>query len=121
MQPVVPLDHIHANNRETALYQYPLTGPYFREDTMQEFRMLSDLLFGTEGESWTSDYSRAQHGRNSWLYLRIYYEGGGNEHKKIIEAESVIKILHYKNESVFYFESFSTKMVETFRDLNCRD
>ena len=121
IRPVVPAGHIHANAREAALYQYPLTGPHFREDNMQVYRMLSDLVSGTEGESWINEFNRAQHGRNAWLALKTHYEGGGNERKKIIEAEATIDMLHYKNESVFSFESFSTKMVEAFRDLDGTD
>ena len=121
IRPEVTAAHTHANPREAALYQYPLTGPHFREDNMQVFRMLSDLVSGTEGESWINQFNRAQHGRNAWLAFRTHYEGGGNERKKITEAESVIDMLHYKNESIFSFESYSTKMIEAFRDLDNTD
>ena len=62
IQPTVPAGHIHVNTCEAALYQYPLTGPHFREDNMQVYRMLSDLVSVTEGESWINEFNRAQHG-----------------------------------------------------------
>ena len=121
IRPTVPAGFVHTNPREAALYQYPLTGLHFREDNMQVYRMLSDLVSGTEAKSWINEFNRAQDGRNAWLALQNHYEGGGNEQKKITEAESVIDMLHYKNEAIFSFESYSTKMIEAFRDLNNTD
>ena len=113
----LPIGYVHANDRERELYQYPLTGPRFRDDNMMVYRMLYDLVTGTEGESWITEFNRAQNGRAAWLQMKNHYEGGGHERRKITEAEAVISMLHYKNESVFSFESFSTKLIDAFRDL----
>ena len=56
--------------------------------------MLSDLVSGTEIESWINDYTHAQNGRSAWLALKTHYEGGSNEYKKIIEDTAILEMLH---------------------------
>lgn len=103
--------------RELQLYKYPLRGAHFREDNMMVYRMLFDLVVGSEGEPWIIEFNRSQNGRAAWLNMRLHYEGGGNEKRKIAEAEATIESLHYKNESIYPFEAFSTKLIEAFYDL----
>ena len=53
--PDIPVSHTHTTTREADLYRSSLTGPHYREDNMHVFCMFSDLLSGTEGESWIND------------------------------------------------------------------
>jgi hypothetical protein len=54
-------------DRERELYTYPLTGPHYKEDSRAVYRLLSDLVAGTVGFVWISEYNRAQNGRTaSW-------------------------------------------------------
>ena len=48
--------HIHQTECEANLYQYPLAGAHFREDNMTVFRMLSELVSGTPGDTWIHGY-----------------------------------------------------------------
>ncbi|MHA7927588.1 MAG: hypothetical protein ACX936_20475 [Marinobacter sp.] len=115
-EPLEP-GHVHTTQRERDLYNYPLTGPLFREDNAQVYRMLSDLVMDTDGGTWIQDYDRAQNGRAAWFALKDHYEGGGQKKRTITAAEAVLDSIHYKNESVFPFESFSRKISDAFRDL----
>ena len=79
--------------------------------------MLFDLVVGSKGEAWIMEYNCAQNGCAAWLHLNNHYKGGGNKKRKIAKAEAIIEMLHYKNKSVFAFESFSTKLMEAFYNL----
>ena len=97
IRPDITVGHTYTTIREADLYRFPLTGPHYREENMQVFCMLSDLIYGIEGGSQINDYTRAKNCRSAQLALKTYREGGGNERKKIIEAEAVLEMLHYKN------------------------
>jgi hypothetical protein len=77
-RPEVDTVHVHTTERNRLLYQYPLTGNLFREDNKAVFRMLADLLRGTEGYTWIASFERSQDGRAAWLALTAHYDGGGN-------------------------------------------
>jgi hypothetical protein len=88
---------------------------------MTAYRLLSDLVNGTSGYTWISDYDRAQDGRAAWFALVEHYEGGGQREKRMSAAVATIKALHYKNESIFSFEDFSRKLIQAYRDLEGTD
>ena len=117
--PVQPRNEM--TERDRALYAYPLRGRHFNLDNMTTYRLLSDLVNGTSGYTWISNYDRAQDGRAAWLALVEHYEGGGQREKRMSAAVATIKALHYKNESVFSFEDFSRKLVQAYRDLEGTD
>jgi hypothetical protein len=114
-----PLEEME--ERDRALYSYPLNGRHFTLDNMTTYRLLSDLVNGTSGYTWISNYDRAQDGRAAWLALIEHYEGGGQREKRMSAAVASIKALHYKNESVFSFEDFSRKLIQAYRDLEGTD
>jgi hypothetical protein len=114
---VLPEGHVHENTRDSDLYRFPLTGPYFDEDNRMVYRMLEDLMVGTEGYPWIETYNRSQNGRAAWLSLINHYNGGGQQEKAIARAESTIKSTHYKNEQLFPFETFSSRLLSAYRDL----
>lgn len=116
----IPLGEM--TERDRALYSYPLQGRHFSLDNMTAYRLLSDLVSGTSGYTWISEFDRAQNGRAAWLALvENYREGGGQREKRMSAAVANIKALHYKNESVFSFEDFSRKMIQAYRDLEGTD
>ena len=89
---------------DKTLYAYPLTGRHFQYDNMQVYRLLSDLVCGTSGFTWISDYDRTQNGRAAWKALVEHYEGGVQKEKRTTTALALLRTLHYKNESAFPFE-----------------
>ena len=105
------------NERETELYNRPLTGKEFRADNQRVFQLLFDLVHGTEGYTWISRYTRSQNGRGAWIALKDHYDGGAEERRKISHAQMVVDNIFYKNESGMKFEEFSTKLLEAYRDL----
>ena len=113
----LPPSYIHTSERERNLYKFPLRGALYREDNCQVYRMLSDLVTGTEGDTWIEEFSRAQDGRAAWLAMKLYYEGGGNERNIITQAETVLDKIHYSSEVAFPFELFSAALLKAFRDL----
>jgi hypothetical protein len=117
--PKIPLQDM--TERDRRLYSYPLQGRHFSLDNMTAYRLLSDLVNGTSGYTWISDFDRAQNGRAAWLALVEHYEGGGQREKRMTAAVATIKALHYKNESIFSFEDFSRKLVQAYRDLEGTD
>ena len=123
-----PLDHVirtepppiapaNMNEREKALYQFPLNGRHFIDDNSTAYRLLCDLLIGSPGYVWVEHYHRSQNGRDAWMALVKHYEGGGQREKRKSSALATLRSLHYKNESVFSFEDFSRKLVRAYRAL----
>ena len=112
--PTVPAN---MNQRERALYQFPLNSRHFIDDNNTVYRLLCDLLIGTPSYVWVEQYDRSQNGRDAWMALVEHYEGGGQRKKRKSSALATLRSLHYKNESVFSFEDFSRKLVRAYRDL----
>ena len=115
---VLPQGHIHLTTRDQDLYKFPLTGAHFNEDNRTVYRMLADLMVGTDGYTWIETYDRSQDGRAAWINLTDHYNGGGQQEKAIARAEAIIKTTHYKNEQVFPFDTFSARLLGAYRDLN---
>jgi hypothetical protein len=114
---VLPAGHVHLNTRDGNLYKFPLSGEYFAEDNRTVYRMLADLMVGTDGYTWIEEYDRSQNGRAAWLKLVEHYNGGGQQEKAIARAEALIRTTHYKNETLFPFETFSSRLLGAYRDL----
>jgi uncharacterized membrane protein YgcG len=110
--PATPTD------REALLQRYPLVGDHYKQDNMRVYRILNTLLTGTEATTWIRAFDRAQDGRAAWNALVAHYDGGGQQEKRIARAESTISQLHYKNESVFAFDNFSSQLLDAYRDLD---
>ena len=117
LRPAIPPDHVHLEQRVQELYDYPLTGRHFTEDNHATYRLLADLLAGTEGMSWIEAFQSSQNGRAAWIALKSHYDGGGQKEKRVAQAEALIASLFYKNESVFPFEKFSTGLLDAYREL----
>ena len=117
LRPAIPPDHVHLEQRVQELYDYPLTGRHFTEDNHATYRLLADLLAGTEGMSWIEAFQSSQNGRAAWIALKSHYDGGGQKEKRVPQAEALIASLFYKNESVFPFEKFSTGLLDAYREL----
>ena len=115
---VLPVGHVHLSTRDSDLYRFPLTGPHFDEDNKQVYRMLADLMISTEGYTWIEAFDRSQNGREAWLNLVAHYNGGGQQEKAIARAEALIKTTHYKNEQTFPFETFASRLLGAYRDLD---
>ena len=81
LRPNVPLGHVLPNQRTRDLYNYPLAGRNYTEDNHAVYRLLADLVAGTQGMSWIEAFQTSQHGRAVWIALTHHYEGGGQKEK----------------------------------------
>ena len=104
-------------DRERELYAYPLTGPHFSDDNRRVYRLLSDVVSDTEGWTYISEFNPAQNGRLAWTSLQAHYDGGGQNEKRVAEAEAIIDTVHYKNEATYKFDTMGAKLLEAFRTL----
>ena len=49
--------------RQKDLYNYPVEGRHFTEDNHEVYRLLADLVSGSEGMSWIEEFEMSQNGR----------------------------------------------------------
>ena len=112
----LPLADLPQTERDR--YDYPLTGPHFKEDNTMVFGLLSDLVYDTPGWVYIQEHHRQQDGRAAWLSLFNHFEGGNQKEKRMIAAENQLKNLHYRNESVFSWEQFSSKLIQIYNELD---
>ena len=108
--------HVFTSTRERELYGYLLTGPYFREDNKEVFRLLSNLV-KYQPATWIQPYQVSQDGRRAWLALVNHFDGGGQKEKRISKAEAILDTPYYNNERIFSFDSYSAKLIRAFRTL----
>ena len=59
---------------------------------------------------WIKTYDANQDGWLAFQALRAHYDGPGEIDKRISLARAQVKELHYKNEQMFSFEKFITKL-----------
>ena len=84
------------------------TSAAFNSDNKTVHQVLTELTIGTEADHWISDHRRSQNGRQAWMDLCNHYDGPAKGDKRVTVARHDIKIIHYRNESSFSFEKYST-------------
>ena len=106
-------------NLETALiFQASLQGPSFRKDNKRVYSIMKQLLVDTNAWAWIQRYDRSENGREAMNALSDHYDGPGQVTKRLSEARSDIKSLHYKGiESSFPFETYITRLQDNFEIL----
>ena len=110
---VVP--EVFAHPREQLMYEGALAGPNLIRDNDTLFFLLQSSMDKKDKQSGIAHikpYERAQNGRAAWLSLVHHYGAGGEQKKRVEMAKMTIKNLHYRDESVFPFENFSTLLTE---------
>jgi hypothetical protein len=102
-----------ADDYQRILWSVPFTGSAFREDNHRVYRIYKDLMIGTDGWTW---FNRATPG-DGWdahLILTRHYRGDAETALRAAEAEASLNHLHYRNEAVFPFKQYITRMSECF-------
>jgi hypothetical protein len=107
-------DELFFDEDETRRYQMPLTGENFKRDNKLVFRILKSACVKSDAWTWIQKYDRAADGRGAWLALVDHYDGTGELNKRVEHAKAEIARLHYKDEKVFPFEKYVTKLKENF-------
>ena len=93
-------DELFLTDDEKRQYEMPLEGENFKHDNKLVFQMLKLACIKSDAWAWIRSYDRAADGRKAWLALVQHFER-----------------LHYKDEKVFPFEKFITKLKENFNVL----
>ena len=83
---VLPANHVHLSTRDSDLYKFPLTGPYFEEDNRTVYRMLEDLMNGTEGYTGSRCITAPKRVERPGLALPTTTTVEGNR-KKLLHAQ----------------------------------
>lgn len=107
-------DELFLDDDEERRYQMPLTGENFRRDNKLVYTMLKAACIKSDAWTWIQDYDRTANGRKAWLALVTHYDGSGELNKRVERAKEEIARLHYKDEKVFPFEKYVTKLKENF-------
>jgi hypothetical protein len=72
---------------------------------------------GTDADQWIKAHKRSQDGCAAWIALCEHYDGPAEGDKRVTVARSDITLVHYKNESSFSFEKYSTRLRKAFTTL----
>ena len=107
-------DELFMTDDETRKYQMPLTGENFKRDNKLVYQMLKSACVKSDAWTWIQSFDRATDGRKAWLALVNHYDGTGELSKRVERAKEEIARLHYKDEKVFPFEKYVTKLKENF-------
>ncbi len=102
---------------EEIIFNAPLVGAAFDTDNTSVHQILTELTTGTDADHWIRDHRRTQNGRAAWQALCGHYDGAAEGDKRVTVARSDINIVHYRNESSFSFEKYSTKLKKAFSTL----
>jgi hypothetical protein len=96
----------------------PLEGKHFKRDNKLVFQILK--LACIKSDAWTKiqSFDHTANGRKAWLALVAQYDGTGEFNKRVKKAKEEISRLHYRDEKVFPFEKFVTKLKENFHVLS---
>jgi hypothetical protein len=99
------------------IYHTPHTGAAYIRDNKQVHTYLTELTNGTEADQWIKEYRRTHDGRAAWIALCNHYDGPAEGDKRVTVARSDITLVHYRNESSFSFEKYSTRLRKAFTTL----
>jgi hypothetical protein len=104
----------YEDDEEVRMYQMPLTGENFKRDNKLVYAMLKAACIKTDAWTWIQDHDKSANGRKAWISLIGHYDGTGELNKRLERAKEEISRLHYKDEKVFPFERYVTKLKENF-------
>jgi len=97
------------------IWNAPLQGPAFSIDNETVFTKLKELVLGTDGETWIKG---AKGGREAMDLMRQHYDGkeAGKNNRDL--ARSKLQSIHYKNETLFPFETYCTNIQKWYKVLD---
>ncbi|KAI2498698.1 hypothetical protein MHU86_15765 [Fragilaria crotonensis] len=114
VRPEIDDDYEPMDDDEERRYQIPLAGENFKRDNKLVYTLLKSACIKTDAWTWIQSHDRTSNGRQAWLALVAHYDGTGELNKRVERAKEEISRLHYKDEKVFPFERFVTKLKENF-------
>jgi hypothetical protein len=106
--------YVFDDDEERRMYQMPLRGENFKRDNKLVYNMLKAACVKSDAWTWIQDYDKNANGRKAWQALIAHYDGTGELKKRVERAKEEIARLHYKDEKVFPFKQYVTKLKESF-------
>ncbi len=106
-----PEGEVYASFDEECIAKAPLSGPAFDADARSVYLIIQPLVLGENAAQWIHPTTKThkKNGRVDFLKLQAHYQGEGNSSRRIHEAETLWKNLHYKNERALPFATFISK------------
>jgi hypothetical protein len=111
---VVDDDYEFEDDEERRIHQMPLAGENFKRDNRLVYGMLKASCVKSDAWAWIQDHDKSADGRKAWRSLVSHYDGTGELSKRVERAKEEISRLHYKDEKVYPFERYVTKLEENF-------
>ena len=102
------------DDEDERMHQMPHTGENFKRDNKLVYNMLKAACVKTDAWTWIQDHDKSANGRKAWQALVSHYDGTGELNKRVERAKEEITRLHYKDEKVYPFERYVTKLKENF-------
>ena len=103
---------------EEIIFHASHEGATFQADNRQVHQILTELTNGTDADIWVKQHKRNQDGKAAWATLCSHYDGPAEGDKRVTVARHDLKIIHYKNETSFSFEKYSSKLKKAFDTLD---
>jgi hypothetical protein len=108
---------VNPTEDEEIIYHAAHHGATFTADNRTVHQILTELTNGTDADIWVKQHRRTQDGRAAWNTLSGHYDGPAEGDKRVTVARHDLKIIHYRNESSFSFEKYSSKLKKAFDTL----
>ena len=111
----IPIDEMQPIDEIT--YNAPHEGRAYEVDNKEVHRLIEELTNGTDASDWIKSFRRSRNGKGAWNALCEHYDGPAEGDKRITIARSNIQQAFYKNEQIFSFEKYSTRLKRAFDTL----
>lgn len=117
IRPDLPPGHLLVNAEDRLIHETRQQGPEWNKDNKKVARFVLGLVQPTDGYQWVREVSPFD-GRGIVQALVNHYEGEGHSQRIVESARHTVSNLIYQNESVFSWETFSTRLKQAFDILN---
>lgn len=115
IRPPLPPNHdgTFDDAEEKLIYETRQQGHEWRKDNKKVARYVLGLVQPTDGFQWIRDIPTSD-GKAIVQELVDHYEGEGHSQRNVESARYTVETLVYQNESVFSWETFSTRIKQAF-------
>jgi hypothetical protein len=96
----------------------PLARAVFQGDLRQVYHIWKAACLRTNGWEWIKEFDKRENRHIAYQALQNHYSGPRFTEARISMAKKIIDGAHYKNEQVFPFESFVTKLNGAYQTLD---
>jgi hypothetical protein len=109
---------VFVDDWEERMFQIPLNGPGYQEDSRAVYRLLKSFLIDTAGWAWIESFNATENGRGAFWAWANHYNGQGELSKRTSLAKASVESLHYKNERSMSFEKYTELLTKCFTTLD---